>query len=209
MASELVQFSYIPLNLRGVEYLPDIQLGDLKLKNIKFDTYQLDQWYDIYKPWKGITVLYNDIIYSHNNSDIYCHPIIHIVEWKDLRSSPLFGESIKVLYFPEMDKIRIIRAMKIIYSRYFLKDYLNKYMKIIENMTINNDIDLSLPIIYQMYDLHIKNIQNYECDKIYFTITHEVEYSTQTNNIKKSNKSTNKFALLADSDDSDDSDSDE
>ncbi len=201
--SSLVQFEYTPTNISGVEFLNDVKIGDLTLKNLQFDTSCIDSWYDIFKPWKGIVVMYNDIVFSHNNCNVYCHPIIHIINWNEIRSSPLFKESIKILYFPEMEKSRIVKAMKIIYSRYFLKEYISKYMNILGNMIDSQSLDYSLPIIFNMHDLNIKNVVNYNIEFIYLTFTYNVEYDETPKN-KVIKRSSNKYALLAEDEDSED-----
>ncbi len=201
--SSLVQFDYLPINISGVELLGDIKIGDFSIKNIKFDTSCIDSWYDIYKPWKGKVVLYDDVVFSHNDCNIYCHPIIHIVEWNNMSNSPLFKDNIKVLYFPEIENIRIVKAMKIIYSRYLLKEHISKYMNILGNMIESKTFDYSKPIIYNMHDLNIKNIENYDNEFVYLTFTYDVEYNSKNKqNILK--KSSNKFALLAEDSEEDD-----
>ncbi len=205
--STLTQFEYLPTSLRGVDFLPDINIGILTLKHLNLDTTYFDSWFNMLEPWKGKAVIYNNIVYTHNSSNIYNHPIIHIVNWRELRDSPLFNENVNVIYFPELEDTKIVRAMKIIFSRFLLKEHISRYTNIISDMTYESSINYSLPIIFNVQNMKIKNVLNYFDESIYFTIV--IDSSNDSKSINKKSKSkpkqTNKFAILnCDSDDDDD-----
>lgn len=207
--SSLNQFEYLPTNLRGVDFLPDINIGSLALKHLRLDMSCIDSWYDILNPWKAKVVLYNNLVHTHNGSNVYSHPIIHIVEWERhiLRNTPLISsERINVLYFPIIDDIKIVKSMKIIFSRFLLTEHISKYMNIISDMIYDTSFDFSIPIIFNMNTLKIKNIENYFDENIYFTIILEESISLSPIRNKKSISSSNKFALLDNDSESDDED---